>query len=138
MESIVIEKVWITDSAVWVSTVEGKEACEKFSDFTRLKYATQEERSNFTLSKDGIHWNDIDEDLSFEGFFANKKTNTLYNLFIAHPELNASAIARRLGISQSLFAQYISGTKTPSAKRMEDILESIRSVGRELASLHVA
>ena len=132
MESIVIEKVWITDSAVWVRTVEGKEA------FPRLKYATQKERLNFTLSKDGIHWNDIDEDLSFEGFFANKKTNTLYNLFIAHPELNASAIARRLGISQSLFAQYISGTKTPSAKRMEEILESIRSVGRELASLHVA
>ena len=81
MKSIVIEKVWITDSAVWIRTVEGKEA---------------------------------------------------------HPELNASAIARRLGISQSLFAQYISGTKTPSAKRMEEILESIRSVGRELASLHVA
>ena len=105
MESIVIEKVWITDSAVWVRTVEGKEACEKFSDFPRLKYATQKERLNFTLSKDGIHWNDIDEDLSFEGFFVNKKTNTLYNLFIAHPELNASAIARRLGISQSLFGR---------------------------------
>ena len=86
MESIVIEKVWITDSAVWVRTVEGKEACEKFSDFPRLKYATQKERLNFTLSKDGIHWNDIDEDLSFEGFFANKKSiqnffqNSVYSI----------------------------------------------------------
>lgn len=40
-----------------------------------------------------------------------KPSNPLYDVFIDHPELNASAIARRLGISQSLFAQYISGTK---------------------------
>lgn len=57
-----------------------------------------------------------------------KPTNPLYEVFMAHPELNASAIARRLGISQSLFAQYVSGTKKPSAERMEAIFETIRSV----------
>ena len=61
--------------------------------------------------------------LSFEGFFRERKSNPLYDLFIAHPELNAAAIARRLGISQSLFAQYVSGTKKPSKKRFEDIIE---------------
>lgn len=54
---------------------------------------------------------------------------------MGHPELNASAIARRLGISQSLFAQYISGTKKPSEKRMNEILASVRDIGRELAEL---
>ena len=67
-----------------------------------------------------------------------KMISNLYDVFIAHPELNASAIARRLGISQSLFAQYISGTKKPSKERMEDIFETIRSVGRELCSVSVA
>jgi len=51
---------------------------------------------------------------------------------MAHPELNASAIARRMGISQSLFAQYINGTKTPSVERMNRILETIRMIGEEL------
>lgn len=60
---------------------------------------------------------ELDEDLSFEEFFLEKKSNPLYDLFIAHPELNAAAIARRLGMSQSLFAQYVSGTKKPSKKR---------------------
>ena len=45
----------------------------------------------------------------------DKKEETfLYRIFISHPELNASAVARRMGISQSLMSQYISGIKKPS------------------------
>lgn len=77
----------------------------------------------------------MDEDLSFEGFFREKKSNPLYDLFIAHPELNASAVARRLGLSQSLFAQYVSGTKKPSKQRFDEIIETIREIGRELMTV---
>ena len=138
MENIMIERVWLTDTEIWIRTADGKEACEKFSDFPRLKFATPEQRANFTLSRDGIHWKEIDEDLSFEGFFAPKTANPLYDVFMAHPELNASAIARRIGISQSLFAQYVSGAKKPSKERLEAIFEAIRAVGRELCALPVA
>ena len=95
-------------------------------------------QNSATLSDEGIHWSEIDEDLCFEGFFREKKSNPLYELFINHPELNASAIARRLGISQSLFAQYISGTKKPSKERLEEIFSVIRSIGSELCSISVA
>ncbi len=37
-----------------------------------------------------------------------------------------------MGISQSLFAQYISGIKTPSALRLEQIYSKLRSIGKEL------
>lgn len=74
----------------------------------------------------------MDEDLSFEGFFREKKSNALYDLFVAHPELNVAAVARRLGMSQSLFAQHVSGTKKPSKQHFEEIIETIRSIGREL------
>lgn len=77
----------------------------------------------------------MDEDLSFEGFFREKKSNLLYDLFIAHPKLNASAVARRLGLSQSLFAQYVSGTKKPSKQRFDEIIETIREIGRELMTV---
>ena len=56
MGNIVVEKVWLTDTEVWIRTADGKEACEKFSDFPRLRFATPEQRSDFTLSNDGIHW----------------------------------------------------------------------------------
>lgn len=127
-----IEKIWLTDSAVWIRTENGKEACEKFNDYPRLRLATPEQREHFTCDSFGIHWDDIDEDLCFESFFDKPETTLLYKLFMAHPELNVSAIARRMGISQSLMAQYISGAKKPSVERMQMILEEIRTIGREL------
>ena len=130
-----IEKIWITDTAVWIRTVDGREACEKFSDYPRLKHATPEQRNNYIADAFGIHWEEIDEDLSFEGFFNPKSTNVLYELFMAHPEINASAVARRLGMAQSLLAQYINGTKRPSDERLECIKAEIRLIGSELLAV---
>jgi len=135
VEDIKVTKAWVTDTDVWIRTAEGREANEKIASYPRLRFATKKQREKFTLSADGIHWSEIDEDLSFEGFFEEKKTNLLYRLFIMHPELNASAIARRLHISQSLFAQYVSGTKKPSAEREQKILNEVRAIGRELVSV---
>lgn len=132
---IAVKKIWITDSAVWIKTADGREACEKFSDYPRLRYATQQQRENYTADAFGIRWEEIDEDLSYEGFFRSKPTNTLYDLFMAHPEINASAVARRLGMAQSLLAQYISGAKKPSNERLELIKSEIRKIGKELSSI---
>lgn len=135
MLMIAVEKIWITDSAVWIKTADGREACEKFSDYPRLRYATQQQREKYTADAFGIRWEEIDEDLSYEGFFRSKPTNTLYDLFMSHPEINASAIARRLGMAQSLLAQYISGAKKPSNERLELIKSEIRKIGKELSSI---
>ena len=130
-----VEKIWLTDDAVWIRTADGKEACEKFIDYHRLRYATAEQRANYEADEYGLHWEEIDEDLSFEGFFDKKETTMLYKLFMAHPELNVSAIARRIGISQSLMAQYISGKKKPSDARITLILDTIREIGQELIAV---
>ena len=130
-----VTEIWLADSAVWIRTEDGREAKERFSDYPRLKYATEEQRCNFVSDADGIHWPELDEDLCFESFFDKKDQTILYRIFIEHPELNASAIARRLGISQSLFAQYISGAKKPSEARLNQILEQIRAIGRDLSQI---
>ena len=135
---IAIERIWLTENAVWIRTADGREACEYFADYPRLKYATPEQRANFKADDFGINWPDVDEDLSFEGFFQSKKRTALYQVFLSHPELNASAVARRMGISQSLFAQYISGVKTPSQARMEEILDTLRKIGQELLEIPVS
>lgn len=130
-----IEKVWLTDTAVWIRTKDGREANDEFDLLPRLKFATKEQRENFELTHFGIRWDEIDEDLSYEGFFYEKPASRLYRIFMSHPELNASAIARRLGMAQSLLAQYISGTKKPSKEREEAILNELRAVGAELLSI---
>jgi len=105
-----IEKIWLTDDAVWI-------------------------RTNYEADEYGLHWDGIDEDLSFEGFFDKRETTQLYKVFMAHPELNVSAIARRLGISQSLMAQYISGKKKASDARIALILNTVREIGQELIAV---
>ena len=32
-----IEKIWLTDDAVWIRTADGREACEKFYDYPSSK-----------------------------------------------------------------------------------------------------
>ena len=135
MEKVV--KIWLSDSEIWIQTEDGKTASERFADYPRLKYATQEQRKNYATDDFGIHWEELDEDLSFDGFFQKKNDSLLYRLFMEHPELNASAIARRMGISQSLFAQYISGIKKPSEKRLNEILSTMQEVGMELIAIKV-
>ena len=41
-----------------------------FCGLKGLRNATAKERENYTLSPYGIHWEQLDEDLCYEGFFA--------------------------------------------------------------------
>lgn len=64
-----VQKIWLTDTAIWLETADGRKACERFEDYASLRNATSSERANYTRSPYGLHWPSLDEDLSFEGFF---------------------------------------------------------------------
>lgn len=133
-----IKKVWLTDEAIFIETNEGKIAQENFADYQRLKYATKEQRENYELNAFGIHWPDIDEDLSYEGFFAKKENpSEIGNVFSKLGELNISAFARRLGISQPLMAAYLSGAKTPSEERKKEMERHLHLLGQELMQVRL-
>ncbi len=64
-----VKNVWLTETGVWIELTDGRKAQELFSDYSRLKNADKSQRENYKLSHFGIHWPDIDEDLSYDGFF---------------------------------------------------------------------
>lgn len=66
-----VKRVWTDDKAVYAETYDGLTASYNFSEWKRLADATPEQRNNFYLTYSGIHWPEIDEDLSFEGMFAS-------------------------------------------------------------------
>lgn len=66
-----ITKIWTTDDAIWIQLSEGTAAKELFANYPRLHNASNASRQNFTVSRLGIHWPELDEDLSFDGFFKN-------------------------------------------------------------------
>lgn len=49
--------------------------------------------------------------------------------------INTSALARRIGVNESLMRQYKSGGAYLSEKQMERIADGIHELGRELSSL---
>lgn len=64
-------------------------------------------------------------------------TLDLNQFFSYFKVINASALASRVGMAQSLLAQYISGKKKPSPKQVTRILNGVKEVGRELAALEL-
>lgn len=71
MEQYRISKVWVDDANVWAETQNGWKASYPFCRWSRLANATPQQRRNFVLSRYGIHWPEIDEDLSFQGLFSD-------------------------------------------------------------------
>lgn len=64
-----VAKIWLTDTDIFVELKDGRIGCERYADYRRLSEANQNQRRNYKLSHFGIHWPEIDEDLSYEGFF---------------------------------------------------------------------
>lgn len=73
MKQMKIAKVWVDATHVYAQTEEGIMASQPFADWPRLAMASDAARRDFHLSYSGIHWPQIDEDLSFEGMFADSK-----------------------------------------------------------------
>jgi hypothetical protein len=133
-----ISKLWFDDNKVFIRTDEGKELWQSLLWYQRLQFASDEQRMNYRISYSGIHWPDVDEDISFESFlYENPEPVGVSKIFHQYPELNVSAFARRMGMKQSLLAAYISGTKKPSIERMKDIEKAVRDFGKELSSAQI-
>ena len=69
-----VENVSLTEDALSVDLSDGRTICVPLSWFPRLLHATKKERKNWRLIANGhgIHWEDIDEDISVEGLLAGK------------------------------------------------------------------
>jgi hypothetical protein len=134
---IKVNKVWIDDKFIYIKTSDGGVFSEAFDDYSSLRNATAEQRAAFEYNDFGIRWDALDEDLSFAGFMHKNQEEKpeLYHVFKRNPELNVSAIARSMGIPQSLMASYICGYKKPSPERMKLIENRLHSIGDELLSV---
>jgi len=64
--------VAVTDSTIDVELTDGRSLSVPIAWYPRLEHATQAERDNWALTGSGlgIHWPDIDEDISIEALVA--------------------------------------------------------------------
>lgn len=59
----------------------------------------------------------------------------LQSFFDFYKVINATALSERIGMNQSLLAQYIKGIKKPSAAQTKRILEGVHQIGKELSEI---
>ena len=83
------------------------------------------EAINFTFEKEEIS-------CKMEDF---KFTYDLASFFEYYKVINAKALSERIGMNQSLLAQYINGIKKPSSSQIKRILTGVQQIGRELTEV---
>ncbi|MBR2358943.1 MAG: DUF2442 domain-containing protein [Bacteroidaceae bacterium] len=130
-----ILKLWFENGRIYVTNDKGETLYQSLKFYPRLLVATDEQREEYELWEYGIRWDCIDEDMSYESFYyedTKEPSPGIQDAFLSNPELNISAVARRMGIQQSLLASYIKGSKTPSPERRKLILDTIHDIGHSL------
>jgi hypothetical protein len=75
-----IKKLWFDKERIFIETECGAIQSQPMRFFSRLQQATPVQRSEWTESNFGLHWEKIDEDISFESFtWGDNDPLTLYH-----------------------------------------------------------
>jgi hypothetical protein len=74
VQAIEAQQVTVTDDSLVVDLVDGRSVSVPLAWYPRLVHATAEERAKWRLigRGEGIHWEDLDEDISVEGLLAGR------------------------------------------------------------------
>ena len=63
-----VNKLWFSDERLFIETNKKEILSQLLRFYPRLKNATNEQRKEWKQSYGGLHWEAIDEDISFESF----------------------------------------------------------------------
>ena len=130
-----IVKVWFDSEFIYGADEAGNEYRQSLLWYPKLQEANNEQRQNYTFGFVGIHWRELNEDVSFESFlYTDAVPSELQAFFLSHKEINIAEFAKRIGINPTLLRNYINGFKTPSKQRTEQIIQGIKELGKELLS----
>lgn len=66
------------DYSFWVDLDDGRTLGIPLAWFPRLLHATPDQREQVSLSRAGLHWEEIDEDISIAGLLAGRGDRTMF------------------------------------------------------------
>ena len=133
-----ILKIWFDGEWLYGHGDDGKIYRQSLLWYKSLMKASPEERQKFTFSGEGIHWRNLDTDVSFESFeYPEAEPSDLQRFFLTHAEINIAGFAERAGINATLMRNYINGFKNPSATTLERIKKYLHLIGREYLDVEI-
>jgi hypothetical protein len=75
--SISATEVSFDENTMWVVLDDGRTLGVPLAWFPRLLSATTEQRAAVEISPMGLHWDELDEDISIEGLIAGRGDQTI-------------------------------------------------------------
>ena len=131
-----IKEIWFDADYLYGRDEEGREYRQSLLWYPRLRAASAKARTQHTFGCDGIHWRDLDEDVSFESFlYDDAEPSKIQRFFLTHKEINVAEFARSLGVNPTLMRNYINGFKKPSKQREVEIIAHLHKLGQELMAM---
>ena len=128
-----IVEIWFDADYIYGKDEQGKEYKQSLLWYSKLRDASEEERRLYSIGMGGIHWRNLDEDISFESFeYEDTEPSAMQRFFLTHKEINVGEFARSLGINPTLLRNYINGFKKPSKEREKEIIDHIHKLGEEM------
>lgn len=128
-----IIEIWFDSDYIYGKDETGKKYKQSLLWYPKLREASDEERSNYIFGMGGIHWRELDEDISFESFeYDDAEPSALQRFFLTHKEINVAEFARLMGMNPTLLRNYINGFKKPSKAREQEIMDFVHKLGKEL------
>ena len=130
-----IKEIWFDADYIYGNGDDGKTYRQSLLWYPQLRKASEEERNKYTMSSIGIHWRDLDEDISFESFeYEDAEPSAMQRFFLTHREINVAEFARSMGMNPTLLRNYINGFKKPSKEREQEIMDHIHKLGEEMVA----
>jgi hypothetical protein len=112
--------VRVTEDTLSVDLADGRTISVPLAWFPRLVHGTKAERKRFELSVVGVHWPDLDEDISVEGLLRGQGSGE-----------SASSLNRWLGRRANGGRHRVHERPLPRSVRTSPIRRGGKSVGRD-------
>lgn len=67
---VLVKSVWFSQNNIFVEMTDGRVVFEPVKSYPNLSKGTEKQLSNYSIEGGGrwVHWEELDEDLSAEGF----------------------------------------------------------------------
>lgn len=134
-----IKKIWFSDDCIYGADESGKEYRQSLLWYPNLYNASEEERNSYKFGHDGIHWRNLDEDVSFESFeYEDAEPTPIQRFFLTHRDIDLDALSKCTGIDVVTINKYINGFLRPTEIHSSKILSFINDYELSASQVTIA
>ena len=134
-----IRKIWFDERFLYGEDESGSVFRQSLLWYRALRNADEKQREHYRIGFEGIHWPDLNVDVSFESFtYKDAMPTPFQEFFLKHNEITISGFSEYAGINPTLFRNYINGFKRPSAARLQQIQQALKALAESYSSVHFA